>query len=416
MPLPPIDTPSVQNWSCHSCGGCCRQHLIEITGQERDRIDSQKWTGADGETLPVYLPHGKGFRLAHAGDGACVFLNEKGLCRIHAKFGEEAKPLACRLYPYAFHPGGKRVVTSLRFSCPSVVANLGTPLARNGAAIKALARLVVPEGAERIGAPRISGEPAPSWPDFFRFQRKLEAIMTDPGLTVARRVLVALHWLDLIEKAGTAGLAGPALDEVLEALAKSARREVPPDPGAVAPPGGGGRSPFRLLLLQYARKDTGAHLQKIWAYRWALFKAALRFTLGSGKIPALQDGFKPVPFSSLEKPFGGIPAESEAMLARYFQVKIQGIHFCGPAYYQIPFIEGFRHLALLFAATLWLARWHAAGEGRSTLTAADFAKAIAVADHPHGYAPAFGSANFRRRARLLAGAGDIPKLVAWYAR
>ena len=49
------------------------------------------------------------YRLGHQADGACVFLDERGLCRIHAKFGEQAKPLACRIYPYAFHPAGKKI-------------------------------------------------------------------------------------------------------------------------------------------------------------------------------------------------------------------------------------------------------------------------------------------------------------------
>jgi lysine-N-methylase len=127
-------------------------------------------------------------------------------------------------------------------------------------------------------------------------------------------------------------------------------------------------------------------------------------------------GFEPVPFAALEKPFGGIPPGSEEVLARYFCVKINGIHYCGPAYYQIPFVEGFRHLALLFAATLWLARWRAAGEGREKLVPEDIATALSVADHHHGYSPAFGSANFRRRIRMLVKSGDIPRLVAWYAR
>ena len=46
-------------------------------------------------------------RLGHLADGACVFLDPAGRCRIHAKFGEAAKPLACRLYPLVIHPAGK---------------------------------------------------------------------------------------------------------------------------------------------------------------------------------------------------------------------------------------------------------------------------------------------------------------------
>src|SRR5579863_3499514 len=128
----PLQLPTIQNWCCHNCGGCCRQHAIEITQEEYERIKGQGWTGQPGygPEQPLFEWHAgppwkKRYRLAHRSDGACVFLNEQGLCRIHAKFGEPAKPLACRVYPYAFHPAGKEITVSLRFSCPSVVANRG---------------------------------------------------------------------------------------------------------------------------------------------------------------------------------------------------------------------------------------------------------------------------------------------------
>jgi lysine-N-methylase len=128
----PISLPTIQNWSCHNCGGCCRQHAIAITAEEHQRITAQNWTPQDGIPAgrPIFervgiLPWSKWYRLGHQPDGACVFLDERGLCRIHAKFGEAAKPLACRIYPYAFHPAGRKVVVSLRFSCPSVAANRG---------------------------------------------------------------------------------------------------------------------------------------------------------------------------------------------------------------------------------------------------------------------------------------------------
>src|SRR5262245_45350268 len=121
MPRPPLELPTIQNWSCHNCGGCCRQHGIFITEAARVRIEKQGWGPDSGipANQPLFVKEQSWFkkpwrRLAHQPDGACVFLNEQGLCRIHAKFGEEAKPLACRIYPYAFHPAGNKLAVSLR--------------------------------------------------------------------------------------------------------------------------------------------------------------------------------------------------------------------------------------------------------------------------------------------------------------
>ena len=115
--------PMLQNWNCHNCGGCCREHEITITESERQRIEDQGWVAADGVPTdrPLLVRGAAGWRLNHQADGACVFLDNRGLCRIHAKFGEQAKPLACRMYPYAIHPAGGSLTASLRFSCPSVV-------------------------------------------------------------------------------------------------------------------------------------------------------------------------------------------------------------------------------------------------------------------------------------------------------
>jgi lysine-N-methylase len=97
-------------------------------------------------------------------------------------------------------------------------------------------------------------------------------------------------------------------------------------------------------------------------------------------------------------------------------VKIQGLSFCGAAYYNVPLVEGFQSLALVYPAVMWIARWLAAGHGRSELAFEDVADALAIADHHHGYSPAFGTWGFRKRVRTLAELNDIAALAAWYSR
>jgi len=134
--------------SCHGCSECCRDGLVvTLTPEERLRIEQQRWTAADGvDPQATVVVHGSGFRLGHQSDEACVFLEPAGRCRIHAKFGAEARPLACRLYPLVLHPAGKKLVADLRFSCPSAVANRGKPMSEQDAELQKLAALVVPIG------------------------------------------------------------------------------------------------------------------------------------------------------------------------------------------------------------------------------------------------------------------------------
>lgn len=420
-----LTLPTIQNWSCHNCGGCCRQHAIEITAEERQRILSQAWTEQGGTPTGNALfewhagpPWAKRYRLAHRDDGACVFLNEQGLCRIHAKFGESAKPLACRVYPYAFHPAGKKVTVSLRFSCPSVVANRGRTMSQNSDDIRQIARAVVPDGFEKMPPPQISVRERVDWPDTLRFVDAIDATLATPCIPISLKLQRTLFWLNLVDQARFEKLSGTRLREFLDLIRQAADDELPDvihQPDADAKPSAIAGVQFRLLAAQYARKDTAAGRSSGWRGRWNLFRAATRFARGSGNVPALQTSFREVPFETLEQPFG-FPSECEELWTRYFRVKVQGLHFCGAAYYDIPLVEGFQSLSLIFPATLWIARWLAASRDRKTLTPEDVAQALSIADHHHGYSPLFGTIGFRQRVRTLSQLGEIPKLINWYTR
>ncbi len=420
---PPLELPTIQNWSCHNCGGCCRQHAIEITAEERERIISQNWESdaniSRGRPFLVKVgpfPWSKRYRLGHQPDGACVFLDERGLCRIHAKFGEKAKPLACRIYPYAFHPAGKKITVSLRFSCPSVAANRGKSLADQRDELKALERLVVPEGAEQIPPPEISAGQRLDWAETLKIVDRLDRQIAEGKGGVILRLVRAIKLVDLIGQSRFEKIRGARLDEFLEIVSAAAEGDAPADIAAVSEPSPIGRMQFRLLCAQYARRDTFADQETGWRNRWRLFRAALRFTRGTGLIPPVQPEFSPASFADLERPFGPLPAAADDMLIRYLRVKLQGLHFCGRAYYNVPLVEGFQSLALVVPAVLWLARWLAAGQGRQQLNFDDVSRAMNIADHHHGYSPAFGQSGFRGRVRLLARVDDISKLAAWYGR
>ncbi|MGD9856092.1 MAG: YkgJ family cysteine cluster protein [Planctomycetaceae bacterium] len=419
-----LELPTIQSWSCHSCSGCCRQHGIVVTDEDKARIERQEWTAADGIPAgqPLFVEEGGWLsktwhRLAHQPDGSCVFLDEKGLCRIHAKYGEPAKPIACRIYPYAFHPAGSKVAVSLRFSCPSVVESRGRPVTAQRKEIRDYANQVVPSNIREALAPGLTAECHPEWPDLLRFVEMLDELLAAEDAPVLIKLLRTLYWIGLVEQSKFDKLSGPRLGEFLEIIAKASSEtfgfETPIDD--IAKPSRVGRSQFRLLAGQYARKDTYASDRSLRG-RWMLLRIALTLTRGRGMVPPVQNCFHEVPFELLEQPFGALPPEADELFTRYFRVKVQGMHFCGRAYYGVPFVEGFHSLVLIYPVVLWIARWLAASDGRTSLAAGDLVKAITLADHNHGYSPAFGTWGFRRRVKNLAQLGDIAKLCAWYGR
>ena len=414
-----LQLPVLQNWSCHNCSGCCRQHVIEITQQERVRIEQQGWTAADGipdgaAVIPLGAAKENRWRLAHQPDGACVFLNDNGLCRIHAKFGENAKPLACCVYPYTFHPAGRKLAVSLRFSCPTVVENKGKSVVEQEAELKRIARQAVPSKADRQKPAAIKPGEHVEWEDFHLIIEHLDRIFADDA-QVSLKLQRALMLINLIDKATFDRVRGERLEEFLTLVSEGVSAELDSLPAA-KPPAALALIQFRLLAGQYARRDTGADLGAGLGKRFQLLSAALRFATGFGKVPVFQEPFLPVAFSTLEESFGGLPEEAEEWLTRYFRVKIQGIHFCGPAFYNKPLVEGFRHLALIFPAICWLARWHAAGDGRIALVSADVMAGITVADHHHGFSDAFAQNSFQKRVDMLVRQQELANLCLWYAR
>jgi lysine-N-methylase len=362
---------------------------------------------------------GRKWRLAQRDDGACVFLNEQGLCRIHAKFGEAAKPIACRIYPYAFHPAGRKIAVGLRFSCPSVVKNLGRPVREQSADLKSLANTIVPEQATSVPAPEVVSRRRVEWTEFHKLNHALDDTFADPGAPFLSNLFRALTWVGLVEQSQLNLVDGVRIEDYLHAIRTAAAQDNPSDVRPLLPrvaaPSSAGRVQFRQLAGVYVRKDTFAAERGLRA-RVRLLQNILRLTRGDGHVPAIRAPFKEVPFPQLEQPFGELPAGAEEILTRYYRVKIQSLHYCGPAFHDRPFVEGFYSLALVYPCVMWIARWHAASAGRTSFELDDVVEALTSADHHHGYNRALGSWSARRRVKNLVQMGDVLKLCAWYSR
>ena len=140
-----------QNFSCRSCGECCRRAFdIAVTEAEKQRYeatDAGRWfresaSAQPGAASSPFEFAGSGLlRIRKRPDGVCGFLSAENRCRIHEELGGSAKPLTCQMFPFSFDAvsGQTRVRTS--FCCPTVVRNDGSPLDLQQKEVEALARL-----------------------------------------------------------------------------------------------------------------------------------------------------------------------------------------------------------------------------------------------------------------------------------
>lgn len=419
MPLPVRPLPTVQNWDCHGCSDCCRTYAVGVSEAERARIEGQKWDedpALKGVLPVVYDPSLGGYRMNHTADGACVLLGPDNRCRIHAKFGAAAKPMACRVYPFVFVPMGDHWRVGIRFSCPSAAENKGRPLPLQAADIKENAALMEAE----VGPPPADMPVPPLQPgqvvsraDLLQFTTAVLKLLRDEERPIERRLRMVAGLADFCKKAVFEKVTGERLSEFLDIAVAMVEDDVPADPYAVRKPGWVGRMLFRQVLALYARKDNGPNKGIASRGKWTRFKAGWRFGRGRGRVPKLHAKIPDTTFAVAEMPIGELSATGQALLSRFYQVKVESMQFTGPTNYHRPFWLGLESLLLTFPVMMWLTRVFAS-DGRDKDDS--LLEALRLVDDSFGFNKLLGTGRQNWALRTMAARGEVPRLIAWYAR
>jgi lysine-N-methylase len=423
MPLPVRSSlPVVQNWDCHQSGSCCKEYQVAVTEEERRRIEAQGWANeSDFQGVPLFRVHGppwaRQYQLNHRADGSCVFLSPEGRCRIHERFGAAAKPLPCRLYPFILVPAGDHYRVGVRFACPSAAENKGRALAAHDAELRDFAAQlewregVAQSGGTKVPPPPLQGRQRVDWPDLLRFVEALQKLLRNRADRVERRLRKCLALANLCRQAKFDAVKGQRVGELLDLLMAGVEGEVLADPATVASPGWTGRLLFRQALALYARKDRGPNRGPATFGRLSLLGAAWRYARGRGEAPRLHAWVPQTTFEKAEQPAGPLPADAEALLERYYLIKVGSLQFCGVTNFGMPFWEGLESLLLTYPILMWLRR------GLADLSpAAALTRALSIVDDNFGYHPVLGTARQRFALRVLARTGELERLIAWYSR
>jgi Fe-S-cluster containining protein len=125
-----------QRFTCAQCGRCCQRTTVPVTAGEAEayrKAGAGRWfregpgdtPGAGFDPFEPIPEHAALLRIRKRPDGACGFLSPEGLCRIHEELGADRKPIACRVFPFRFHPIEGDVIVTTSFACPTVIANEG---------------------------------------------------------------------------------------------------------------------------------------------------------------------------------------------------------------------------------------------------------------------------------------------------
>ena len=300
--LPVIDG---QRWSCHSCGLCCRTLVGHLTDEERRRLDEQGWAEQLG--VAPYVKIGRGWALNKQPDGACVFLDEQNRCKIHAKFGEAAKPLACRIFPFSVRPVRGAWQGSLRFDCPSVTGSEGEPIGGHRGWLQELVRTLDhgDESGEDVADLR-RGLGA-TVEELRTLTGRLSRWLSDGGRPVMDRLIGAARLTATLYGANLKKVRGARFAELLDLLLDALPRDCATRP---EPPTARQQAMLRQYAFAHAEHVTLAEMRSglggRWAKRWQQLRSAKRFLQGTGVVPNLPGCSNEVTFEAAEAVRGAV--------------------------------------------------------------------------------------------------------------
>ena len=419
--LPPIRS---QRYDCHGCTNCCREIVVQLTALDRDRIDQQNW--ADELSAQPYVRLGRNHVLNQTPDGRCVFLSDDGKCRIHAKHGPAAKPLTCQLYPFTLEADAEGLRAGLRFDCPTVARNDGSPLASHRANLTHLASAFtaeLPSAHRAIGGrlELVRGH-ALSAETVDRLVDLIHRWLRDTRRTFHHRIL-GLH--ELVRTLGEARLNRFDDDRLIE-LVKLLMSDMPAlacdvaGAPAVAPTERQSRLLRQAVFVHcehLSAREVGASFAKTLVYRWDQLWRARRMATGYGAIPRLG----PLDVGTDFEAFRRVVADPklsdqpcDGLLTRYLEQRVACRTAFGPAYYGWPILDGFQALLLAVGVIGWLARCLAVAGGRSVYDFEDIVRAVGLVDRTAGRVPGLGAKSARLRLRYLTQDQGLLSLIRAY--
>jgi len=408
--VPPIPQ---QRWSCQNCGRCCRDLVAHLTREDRQRIDDQAWTQI--LDAPPYVRLGRQWVLNQIPGKGCVFLLDDGKCAIHAEFGFDSKPVACRIFPFVLKPLEGALILSFRFDCPALIQSQGQSV---GEHVSYLKRLI------------------PELPDLSLFEDEIffPGQRTASSLEVHSLVLACNRWLSNSNLSFSVRLFGLAsivetlsgvnlqkvrdrrfvelVDMLFDELRERSFEESWPEPTA---------KQSRLFRQQvFAHTEYAFFSDVIGGLRtkvprmWSQFLRSRQFGRLEGTAPATSITDQEIPFPDIEAVGPSIQdaAQIQELAVRYLRAQVLCRSCFGPHYYGWNILLGLRSLLARMAVWGFLARYCVAAEGKTEIDLDSAVSALNTIARTAGLSKALGSRAERLRLTYLQLDHGIERLLA----
>ena len=383
---------SSARYRCTGCGDCCRGWDIPLVEGEADAFRRLAANVVPAERLLRGIGrarhNGVTVETLTGSRGACVALAEDQRCLVHAAHGFDVKPRACRIFPFTFVAAGDRVRVGVSWACPAVVDSEGAPLDEQRGEIEALFAAAVDGTRYLLRLP----DPVPLG-DGLR-------IAVADALALVQVALTALDgddpehgWGSERSERGTHPRAGTLLPRLCRAGAVVALTQARLEAGLAF-----------AAALDEARAGASALADEVLAapvevdrLSRALFRTLLKSTepgrdgaagrvggalaslFGSGEVRlAIRPGepARAVAWKAVERTRPGLDGEAQSLLSRWIVESLSSLTFFGDGAFGLSLAGGLDLKVLGAAVAIFLARAHAAADGRSAASAADLKRGL----------------------------------------
>ena len=386
-------------FTCKQCADCCKSFPVSLTEAEAERYDARDWTPILGVPGPAYRvirgTSGLPARyLRRRSDGACIFLAEDNLCKIHGHYGEHDKPLVCRIFPYTFVPGDTAPTAGAFFTCTSVASGDGELLAgRRKTLEKQLRELeaLQPVTGKQGDLPFFG----PVWYPRVELDFLLDLIRAEfenQDAPFSNRVLAVSEFLTLIRNSNMASLSKGSAKKQVTSFAEGTRAQV--ERGLLRPPVGGAPLPqrllFRLILGFACRRDPIDILSRGFfrrtVHRFGNLLAGITYLAGTGTLTPL-GRTKRVILGEVRRqaptadPMAPI---ADGALTRYFVGQLSSRAVFNPQFELRAFLPAIGLLLRQYPMIMLFARAACRSREGETLERDDYTSAIRSADRNFG--------------------------------
>lgn len=407
LPLTVLRLP-LQRYSCHACGDCCRDFTVQLRPEDLERLERQAYALKMGE--PVTVEYRGMHFLRQKPDGACLFLESDGRCRVHADHGFDEKPIACRMFPFNLAPDGRGPHAGLNFACVSVRRNVGATLASHQDDLKRALRQI-PEVRTSV-SPRLAGSLRAELAETESIIAALDRWLQRDVPLIVR--LDGFAWLaQSLGAARFESVRGARVKELVDVLESALPQEL--DHLPIDRASRGQQKLLRQAVFARIEDLTISEAAESSGLRGRLdqWRRSRQFSTGRGVLPSLPRGWDgPVSFDAVAQ-FDRTVDEREIddLLSRWLRATILGGRAWGAGFYGFSIVEGLQALALNIACVGWLAKVHAVGRGAGSVDLEAVGESLGRIDRSAGRAKWLGSKAERLRLRYFASDDGLRRLV-----